>query len=452
MTASAPGAPAEAGPPGDARESDALRRIGLPTAFAVIVSNMVGTGVFTSLGFQAADLRSGFALLALWAVGGLLALAGALCYAELGAALPRSGGEFVYLGRAFHPALGFTGGWVSITAGFAAPIALAGMAFGSYASQVVPLPPLAGALTVLALVAAVHLADLRLARWFQVTVTSLKLLLIVGFIVAGALLGDRQPLGFAPDAAAFREIATAPFAVSLIYVSYAFTGWNAVGYVAGEVREPARVIPRAIVGGVLTVTALYLLLNWTFLRTAPLDELAGKVEVGAISASHIAGPGGARLMSGIIAALLVATISALVLAGSRVTAAVGATLGREGMLGRRGADGVPRNALLFQFALIVVLLLTGSFEPVLAYAGLTLNLTSLLAVIGLLRLRRREPALARPYRTWAYPLPPILFIVLSLWMLVVGARERPLSAAAAVATLAAGALVHRALSRRRTAA
>jgi APA family basic amino acid/polyamine antiporter len=425
---------------------DPARRIGLPTALAVVVSNMVGTGVFTSLGFQVVDLHTGFALLVLWAVGGLLALTGALCYAELGAALPRSGGEFVYLSEAFHPALGFTGGWVSVTAGFAAPIALAGMAFGRYASQVVPLTPRAGALLVLALVAAVHLADLRLARWFQVTVTSVKLLLVLAFVAAGLLIAEPQPLSFAPSAVALGEIATAPFAVSLVYVSYAFTGWNAAGYVAGEVREPARTIPRAIVTGVLAVTALYLLLNWTFLRTTPLAELAGKVEVGAISAGQIAGPAGARVMSAIIALLLVATISALVLAGSRVTAAVGATLGERALLGRRSADGVPRNALLFQFALIVLLLLTGSFEAVLTYAGVTLNLTSLLAVLGLLRLRRTQPALARPYRTLGYPATPLVFAALSAWMLVFAARERPTAVLWAVATLGAGVLLHRVLA------
>ncbi len=405
---------------------------------------MIGTGVFTSLGFQVVATRSGFALLALWAIGGLLALSGALCYAELGAALPRSGGEFVYLGRAFHPLAGFLGGWVSVTAGFAAPIALAGIAFGRYLGQLVPLTQLEGALLVLALVATVHLSGLRAARWFQVTVTSIKLCLIAAFIVVGVLLGDRQPIRFAPDAAALGDILTPGFAVSLIYVSYAFTGWNAVGYIAGEVRRPARTVPRAIVAGVLTVTTLYLLLNWTFLRVAPLGELAGKVEVGAIAASHIVGPAGGRVMSGIIAALLVATISALTLAGSRVTAAVAGALRRGRILGRRSADGVPRNALLFQFALIVLLLLSGAFEPVLAYAGFTLNLMSLLTILGLYRLRRREPALARPYRTWGYPVTPLVFIGLSLWMLGFTMVERPREALAALATLAVGSLAYRA--------
>jgi APA family basic amino acid/polyamine antiporter len=428
-------------------EADALRTIGLPTALAVVISNMVGTGVFTSLGFQVVDLRTGFALLSLWALGGLLALTGALCYAELGAALPRSGGEFVYLSRAFHPALGFTGGWVSITAGFAAPIALAGMAFGRYAAQLVPLTPRQGAIVVLAIVAAVHLADLRLARWFQVTVTSLTVLLIVGFVAVGLLVGPRQPLAFAPSAPALAEIVTAPFAVSLVYVSYAFTGWNAAGYVAGEVRDPSRTIPRAIVGGVLTVTLLYLLLNWTFLRTSPIAELAGKVEVGAVAADFIAGPAGARAMSAVIALLLVATISALVLAGSRVTAAVGATLGPGAMLGRRSRDGVPRNAILFQFALIVLLLVTGSFEAVLTYAGVTLNLSSLLTVVGLVRLRRTAPDLPRPYRVPGYPLTPAIFAALSLWMLVFTARERPVAVLLAVATLATGMALHRVLTR-----
>ena len=420
----------------------APRSFGLIAATAVLISNMVGTGVFTSLGFQVVDLSSGFALLALWAIGGLLALSGALCYAELGAMYPRSGGEYVYLTEAWSPRLGFIGGFVSMTAGFAAPIAIAAIAFGRYAAQVLPVPPMAATAAVLALVALVQWLGVSLARRFQVATTGTTLLIIVAFIVTGLAIGPAEPISFAPDAEAFRQMATAPFAISLIYVVYAYTGWNAIGYVAGEVTAPQRTIPRAVVGAVLLVALLYLLLHLVFLRTVPLDALRGTVEVGALSGTRILGPIGGRVMSALIALVLVATISGFLLAGSRVTQAVGAGSARLAWLGARGGDGVPRRALLLQLALIVLLIATASFETVLAYAGIVLNLKNLLAVAGLMKLRRTDPTLPRPFRTPLYPLVPLSFAALSTWMIAFVVWQRPSVILAALGTLIAGSLLY----------
>lgn len=419
------------------------RAIGLSTALAVIISNMVGTGVFTSLGFQVAGTQTGFALLALWVIGGLVALAGALSYAELGVAYPQSGGEYVYLGRTYTPLVGFLGGWISMTVGFAAPIALAALAFGRYAAAVVDVSPLAASFGVLAAVVAVHAADLRLARRFQVTMTTVEVVLIAAFVMAGLRYPAPEPIGFGPSGAALREIAEPAFAVSLIYVSYAFSGWNAAGYIAGEITRPGRTIPLALAGGTVFVALLYLLLNWTFLRTIPLERLDGVVEVGALSAQAMLGGGGARMMSGMIALLLVATISAMVLAGSRVTEAVARDLGRLGVIGQRTATGVPRNAILLQAGLTLALLLTGSVEQVMTYAGFTLNIGTLLAVAGVFLLRRRQPDLALPYRVPGYPLVPAFFMAASLWTLWFVLTERPMAAGAGVATLLAGVIVHR---------
>ena len=419
------------------------RVAGLTTAFAVIVSNMVGTGVFTSLGFQVAETRTGFALLSLWAVGGLVALCGALSYAELGAALPHSGGEYVYLGRAYSPLLGFLGGWVSMTVGFAAPIALAALAFGRYLAAVVPVAPLLASVVMLVLVAGVHAADVRLGHRFQVLLTSLTLLLVAAFIAAGLLHPTPEPLAFAPSAEALREIGTPSFAVSLIYVSFAFSGWNAAGYMAGEIARPERVVPRALLAATLVVTGLYLALNWTFLRTVPLDGLKGVVEVGARSATALFGAAGGRLMSGLFALLLVATVSAMVLAGSRVTEAVARDLASVSGLGARSAAGTPRNAIVLQVVVTLLLLLTNSVEKVMTYAGFTLNLASLAAVVGVWVLRCREPGLPRPYRTWGYPVTPLFFVVASLWTLGFVLAERPAASLAGLATLALGAAIYR---------
>lgn len=420
----------------------APRSFGLTAATAVLISNMVGTGVFTSLGFQVVDLASGFALLALWVTGGLLALSGALCYAELGAMYPRSGGEYVYLTEAWSPRLGFIGGFVSMTAGFAAPIAIAAIAFGRYAAQVLPITPMAATIAVLALVALVQWLGVSLARRFQVATTGATLLIIVAFIVTGLATGPTEPISFAPDAEAFRQMATAPFAISLIYVVYAYTGWNAIGYVAGEVAAPQRNIPRAVVGAVLLVALLYLLLHWVFLRTVPLDALRGTVEVAALAGTRILGAGGGRVISGLIALVLVATISGFLLAGSRVTQAVGAGSARLAWLGARGGDGVPRRALALQLALIVLLIATASFETVLAYAGIVLNLMNLLAVAGLMKLRRADPTLPRPFRTPLYPLVPLVFAALSAWMIAFVVWQRPSVILAALGTLVVGSLLY----------
>ncbi len=417
---------------------DPLRHFGVTASASVLVANMIGTGVFTALGFQAKVLHSGGALLTLWALGGLIALCGALAYAELGTMFPHCGGEYVYLGRAWHPLAGFLGGWTSMTVGFAAPIALAGIAFGRYVSTFIPIPPFALALMALGIVAVIHLADLHAAKRFQVAITTVQLLLIISFIVAGIRFEPAQPLSLSLGAGALGEIASAPFAVSLVYVSYAYTGWNAAGYIGGEIDQPQRTIPRALVAGTSIVTLLYVLLNWSFLRTVPLDVLAGKVEVGALSATAMFGRAGGVVMSAIIGTVLIATISAMVLGGSRVTQAVSADLPRWGFLGKRGGDGVPRNAILAQVALIIALLLTNSFEQVMLYAGFTLNLNSLLTVLGMMRLRRRMPNAPRPYRAFAYPLTPLAYSALSIWSLGTMLRERPVESLAGLTTLLLG--------------
>lgn len=413
------------------------RGIGRVTLTALLVSNMVGTGVFTSLGFQARDLRTTPAILLLWLVGGVTALCGALAYAELGAALPRSGGEYVYLGRAYHPLVGFLGGWVSMTAGFAAPIALAGIAFGRYAAAVLPVAPLPASLALVAAAALLHSTDLTAGRRVQVALTAANLLLIVGFVAAGLARG-RQPVALVPGPASWREVASPGFAVSLIYVGYAYTGWNAAGYVAGEVRDPRRAVPGAAALAVGLVALLYALLNYTFLRLAPLADLAGVVEVGALAASRAFGRTGGAVVAATIALLLVATVSAMVLAGSRVTEAVAAGMARAGALSARTAAGVPRNAVLAQAALVAALLLTNSFERVMAYTGFTLTLSSLLTVAGLFVLRRREPDLPRPYRVRGYPLTPLVYVAVSLWTLGFVLADRPRESLLGLATVLAG--------------
>src|SRR5690349_16604550 len=197
-------------------------------ATAIVVADMIGVGVFTSLGCQVKDIPSGFSILLLWTVGGLVALCGVFAYSELGAMFPRSSGEYNFLSRAYHPAFGFLAGWVSATVGFAAPVALAAMAFGEYAKSVFPeLPPIPLAIGVVWLVSIVQLTGVKHSSTFQLVATILKVVLIVAFLVAGFIIGERQPINFLPAQGDFGLITSAPFAIGLVFVMYSFSGWNA---------------------------------------------------------------------------------------------------------------------------------------------------------------------------------------------------------------------------------
>ena len=417
------------------------RSLGFAAALAAVVANIVGTGVFTTLGLQVQETTDGFALLALWTVGGLIALAGALSYGELSAAIHGSGGEYRFLGRIYQPEVGAVAGWVSIVAGFAAPVALAAMALGRYAGPLLGVPP--QTLGIVAIVAAtgLHLLAPAIGGRVQVAVTSLKVLLILAFIAAGVLSSAHAGLSFAPSAQSWGVIASGPFALSLIFVSYAYSGFNAASYFQAEVVDAERNVPRALVTGTVLVIGLYVGLNWVFLRTTPIADMAGQVEVGAIVAGRVLGASGGRIMSGCIAILLVSTISAMTLAGPRVIEAMAEDLPPLRWLAHRSATGSPRRAVLLQGALALAFVLTDSFVGVLTYAGFTLTLFTLLAVMGVILLRRREPELPRPYHVWGYPWTPLFFAGFSAWTLIIVIRDRPLEAVGGAVTLGVATLL-----------
>ncbi len=424
-----------------AQPKPSIRPLGFAAAFATVVANIIGTGVFTTLGYQVQETTSGFALLALWVVGGLIALTGALAYGELAAAIRGSGGEYRFLGRIYHRGLGTMAGWVSIAVGFAAPVALAAMALGRYAGPLVGIP--ASTLAFVAILAAtgVHLMAPAVGGKVQVVVTAMKVILITAFIAAGIMAGHTTDISFMPDGEALRQITSGQFALSLIFVSYAYSGFNAAAYFQGEVADPIRNVPRALVLGTLLVTVLYVALNWVFLRATPLGHLAGMVEVGAIAAEQIFGPEGRQLMSGLIALLLISTISAMTLAGPRVIEAMAEDVPSLRPLAQRTATGAPSRAVLLQGAIALAFVLTNSFDGVLTYAGFTLTIFALLAVLGVIVLRRREPDLPRPYRTWGYPWTPLFFAGFSIWTVVIVVRDRPMEAIGGVVTLGIAALL-----------
>ena len=320
------------------------KKISAITAANLVVANMIGTGIFTSLGFQVLSISSDFALMALWVVGGLVALCGALSYAELATALPRSGGEYHYLSRIYHPSVGFLAGWISVVVGFPAPIALAGIAFGEYFKVFVPgIPPVAISLLVVWIIAAVHLFGIRTEELFQNASTFLKLGLIFILIIAGLFISNPQQLDLSLGRDSLKTLISAPFAVSLVYVMYAYSGWNAATYITEEVRNPARNVPWALLVGTVSVSILYLVLNYVFLLTTPKSVLAGQVQVGLLAGKAIFGPTGGKIVGALIGVGLVATISAMSWIGPRVTRRMAEDLPKLRILGGSSRTARPMS-------------------------------------------------------------------------------------------------------------
>jgi basic amino acid/polyamine antiporter, APA family len=422
------------------------RPVTLFSATIIVVANMIGTGVFTTLGFQLDSLHSAFAVLLLWVLGGVGAFCGALCYGELGAMMPRSGGEYTFLSRIYHPALGFLSGWVSIVAGFAAPIALAALALGEYSAAIFPgLDKTVLAVSAIVLLSAVHLTDVKFGCYFQNTFTVGKILLIVSIIVLGFCAAHPQEISLMPTRRDLGSVFSPAFITSLVYVFYAYSGWNSASYVAGEIHNPERNLPLSLFIGTAIVSLCYVLLNFIFLYTVPAQELAGKIDVGFLAARSIFGPGGGTIMTLLICLALISSLSSLIMVGPRVTQAMSQDLKLFPVFSVTSSRGAPAAAIILQSSVALFLTLTSTFDAVLTYVGFTLALFSCLAVLGMILLRIRDPRGARPFKTWGYPLTPAIFLVLYGWMLVYLFIDRPLPSVCGLLTVASGLVFYRLL-------
>jgi basic amino acid/polyamine antiporter, APA family len=412
-------------------------------ATAIVVADMVGVGVFTSLGFQVKDIPSGFSILSLWTVGGLVALCGVFSYSELGAMFPRSSGEYNFLSRAYHPAFGFLAGWVSATVGFAAPVALAAMAFGEYAKSVVPgVPPMALAIGVVFLVSLVQLGGVRHSSAFQLISTILKVALITAFLIAGLVIGTPQPISFAPQGSDLSHVISAPFAIGLVFVMYSFSGWNAATYIIGEMKTPQQNLPRALLAGTLIVLVIYVALNAVFLLTSPIGELSGQLDVASISGRHIFGDIGGRIVGAMICIGLVSSLSAMMWIGPRVMMTMGEDIAVLQVFSRRSTSGAPAYAILFQLAVACLLLFTRSFEAVLDFIQFSLLFCSFFTVLGVIKLRITSPELPRPYRAWGYPITPLVFLLVTAFMMYYLLTERPLQSFLGALMMISGLLIY----------
>jgi len=420
-----------------------IRRVGTFTATCLLVSNAVGSGIFTTTGFQARDLGDPTLILVLWAVGGALALAGAMSYAELGAALPRVGGEYIYLRRAFGPLWGFLSGWTSFTIGFSAAIAATSVAFAHYW-----VAPAAIALVLVWALTGVHALGVERGGSFQRWITVAKiggigLLVVAAFASGGGDIGHLRP-----ESAGKAGFGTA--AVALIFVLYSYSGWNAAGYIAGEIRDPGRSLPRAMIGGTLFITALYLAVNFAYFYALPVSELGADpvLPVAEKAARALLGDGAAKVVVTVLCISIAGATSSMIWAGPRVYWAMADDGVAPRWLAETSQNGAPVRSTLAQSLWISVLILSGSFEQLVVYSGVALALFSAAAVACVIVLRRREPELPRPFRVRPYPLLPLVYVAASLWIAAYATLERPLESLASLATVAAGIPVYFFLSRR----
>ena len=414
-------------------------QISWQTAAALVIANMVGTGVFTSLGYQLLDVQDTVSIVLLWLIGGFMALFGAFSYGQLGTHFPESGGDYIYLSRVFHPVLGYLSSWVSLLVGFSAPVAIAAIAMVQYLTPFGITHSSELAVGVIILVGLVHSFDLRRSGRFQNITTVLKVLFVLGLIVLGIVYAAAAtPNAISIGETWTQELTTPGFAVSLIYVSYAYTGWNSAAYIAGEIRDVRTSLPKALIGATLLVTVLYILLQLVFLKHASVDQLAGRVEVATVATQNVLGSAGSRWISLFIALQLIATVGSYIWIGPRVTHAMAKEHSMWRPLRKRNAAGVPVRALWLHVIIAIVLTLTGTFEQIVIYAGFVLQLNVTLVVASVLFLKKRPETFQSPF----YPYAQYLFIGFSIWILAYTLYDRPTESMIGLGIVVAGLLTY----------
>ena len=415
--------------------------IGLPTATAIVIANMIGAGIFTSLGFQLVDTVNTWSIVILWCLGALMALCGALSYAEIATYWVRSGGEYHFLSKAFHPLLGYLSGWVSLTIGFSAPIALSGMALAAYIAPYLGISELVLAIFTILTISLFHSMSIKRSSILQNSTTLLKIILIFIFIFFG--------LTRVPEASAYLfdkswkdELLLPAFAVSFVYVTFSYSGWNAAAYIVDEIRDAHKNLPRALLFGTITVSLLYLLLNFVFLRQNQLEDIRGQLEIGQITAISIFGDNGGELISFGIALMLISSISAMVWAGPRVTQVMAEDHTLWRWFAKKTKGKVPLRAIWFQTAITLGLLFTGTFEQVLVYSGFVLQLFAALAVASVFIVRRRNKNKSG-FRSPLFPLPQLIFLFLSAWILIYLIIAQPMETGLGLLNLVLGFLIYK---------
>jgi APA family basic amino acid/polyamine antiporter len=432
------------------------RKLGLFPLTNIVIANMVGAGIFTTSGLLMKDLHHPVVMLGLWVVGGLVALCGALSYGELGAAFPHAGGEYAFLSRLYHPILGFLSGWVSFFVGFSAPIAASAIGFSEYSTRAFPgllHPGVIGgaseaavmkklyAILIIAAFTFLHTRGLETGARVQNALTGLKILLIVGLVAAGFAVG-KGSLGHLVAAAPFRFDfgGLKTLGLSLMWIMFAYSGWNASAYVGSEVKNPSRNLPRSLLIGTGVVMLLYIALNLFYIYAIPPAQMEGVISVGGLAAGNLFGKSAETVLSVLISFALFSSLSAYLILGPRVYY----SMARDGIFFKSIAFVdpkccVPTRSIVLQGAIASVMVLFGTFEQLLTYMGFSLGIFPLLAVLGVFKLRRTgRSAVKLP----GYPVASAVYILIGATILVLAFLERPVESLVAVATALGGIPVY----------
>ena len=424
-------------------------KLGYAAAISLVIANMIGVGIFTSLGFQLYDLSNYYSILLLWLLGGLHAILGSFCYSELSAAFPKSGGEYHFLKISFGNFTGFLSGWTSAILGFAAPITAAAYAFSKYFGHLflTGFHPTLISILIIALITIIHCFRINTGARFQVFLTTGKVILIVIFILAGLYMFFENKYtdvhtNFVFSKQIMLDLFTPGFWVGLIFVSYAYSGWNASAYVIDEVEDPKKNVPKSIIVGTLIVTVLYVLLNYVFLISANADELRGKEDVAYVSAIRIFGNYGALIVSSIISFLLISTISSMVMVGPRVIKRIALDYNEFNYFSSNNKNNVPIKAIILQSSISIILLITSSFEFIVTCIGFVLCIFTTLTSLAVIVLRWKQPNAERPIKVPLYPLTPILFSLFNIWIMVYLLQNKTIESLTGVGFVALGGIVY----------
>jgi len=400
---------------------------------------MIGTGVFTSIGFQLSAVQNSFSIILLWMLGGVLAFCGALVYAELGTKFRESGGDYVYLAKIFHPLAGFLSAWAGLTAGFSAPVALAAIAFTKYMAPLGLANSKLWAVGLIVLVGLMHSFTIRHSSRFQNITTLIKILFILSLIGAGLYLPTASANALQWNDAWKSEIVSPGFAVSMVFVFFAYTGWNAASYVTGEMRDPFVNLPKALIISTIFVAVIYILFQFVLLKHASVAELKGKEEVTFIAFQNLFGESGGKWVSIFIAIQLIATISSYLWVGPRVTWAMAKDNESFRILKRRNKQGIPVNALWLHVFISILLTVTGSFENILLYCGFVLQLMASLTVASSLwnKSENTNESFKVPLRPW----PQIIFLLFNVWVLIFTLKDKTMESLIGIAILGLGVVI-----------
>jgi APA family basic amino acid/polyamine antiporter len=421
------------------------RSLGYFSLTNVVVGDMIGAGIFTTSGLLLAQLHDPKLLLLLWGVGGAMALFGALSYGELGARFPRAGGDYAFLSELYSPLVGFLSGWVSFFVGFSAPVAASSLAFSEYLVRSLPgwegMEQLAMykkliAIGIILVFTLIHYYGLRSGSRVQNLLTVIKVALIAVFVAVGFLFGKGTLEHFTTPLSVMVERADPKsIGLALMWIMFAYSGWNASTYLGSEVIQPVRNIPRSLITGTMIVTILYLLLNTLYIYALPAEEMKNVISIGGLTANNLFNRSLDQFFSLFIAVILLSAISVLTIIGPRVYYAMAESGHFFPMAKRINRSNVPGVSILMQSGLAIVFIASGTFDQIITLLSFSLGIFPILAVMGIFKLRiRGESVIRMP----GYPLLPALFIIFSLVILVLAYLERPVESSIAVGIILVG--------------